>query len=1166
MKQNPLYVPIILDALVVGENSNRFAQLTPDFKQLRDTPLASSTMVQYFQTTNQKAGIHLHWTMPDALLHGEQKDTIEFPQLPNRWIVQRVQYKDNSIERVAWIIESDFINNIPKTMYGMNKTSIPTLKQVNGEWVGAGIKGEVYGYLGDCRVYGTDKLNDGYYLDKLTGVGAGDVTFAAFYPKCQTVFGFYDPVQDCSDGKFTYNVAGYYEDADKDPLSSNTEDTLEKYAWIYTDSTEMPDSTICHGCVKGVVWKGKDVIYDTSIPQETVDLAIGNTSVEALSALIQDNMHEVEGLERILNAMQYNLLTMLDDDNPDALIEFEELLHEKQFSSEIYGYKWVVRKKDDADADCEGLSFDLCLLINQLNNLQTQVDKRIAQNRAIINDIYFCWWKYIMTVTDPLAATEAGNTEKRESLRKYANKEELISNINDDIKMYLTTIQSMLKQISSNNQLISAYINEINSKENDIGIKLAKVHLFIEKIETNRCYIGNPPVVLLSGAGLKRGFKQGTQTDNEGHLRCRRNTIYNIPVTVNKKLLIITWEDALFLCTDTKTTLPKQVQQLLAETILLDINATRALAILALNKADDARSDDYLQAVIDQISDTQTKISAQAIAPYPFSNKYWSQPWNPMLMEWRVNITPASDNLTNDDSFKEFSLGDIDLDYNKANAFCSLNKWAIQGTTLILPHAAVNLYDMLNKLIEDYGDEEQDYGDLKSVIARLKTTNLLSQQLDGFNEALLMQDKWPFLPAFGCDCSDAEFSLEDLNRYMDNYITSPRVETENVKFMPIRAGRMELEKLWVVDSFGQIKIVTIDKARIHIAESMSIQDNKAGVLLRPRFMQPCTMSFNWKYYKDETIEAIDSQTTPVFGYIIPNFIDYNLQVYDSEGEMLGLIQSSDNGSKWMSSFGTCKDYKDIECEHLKNFVEGIVEGNPKALSDFLVCLDKSFNSILPANENPFFQLCFGKVLVLARAAIKIFQKGNNAHVQLWDKFEECNNYDVEKFSIKIGDIRKLEDGLIGFYTGSATGDTYKHIYCCLDESVGTSGYLINGNIIEASLKDDPIELTMLLNPAGDITIRTGFLPTKKIQFSNQFYEKQFEKLQYLLRTMPVLVQPNQFSMLMPGNMEDTWSFFYKDTKDTLTQISKTNPLTQKLPDEKQTIWEGFLKAAPNKHN
>src|SRR5439155_1354385 len=48
----------------------------------------------------------------------------------------------------------------------------------------------------------------------------------------------------------------------------------------------FPTSTLCHAMTYGIDWRGPDADYESAVPTGQPKLAMGNTSTEALSALI----------------------------------------------------------------------------------------------------------------------------------------------------------------------------------------------------------------------------------------------------------------------------------------------------------------------------------------------------------------------------------------------------------------------------------------------------------------------------------------------------------------------------------------------------------------------------------------------------------------------------------------------------------------------------------------------------------------------------------------------------------------------------------------------------------------------------------------------------------------------------------------------------------------
>src|SRR5271170_6314032 len=115
-----LLVPIRIDALLVGVKQPsaelfQWTNLTPDFFMLRKQYWFGSHPQLYktFQDAGKEfmpPGVHLHFRLPRALTHGIQKEAgpIEFPPIPNRWLVQRA-WRDSTkkLNHKAWLIKGD---------------------------------------------------------------------------------------------------------------------------------------------------------------------------------------------------------------------------------------------------------------------------------------------------------------------------------------------------------------------------------------------------------------------------------------------------------------------------------------------------------------------------------------------------------------------------------------------------------------------------------------------------------------------------------------------------------------------------------------------------------------------------------------------------------------------------------------------------------------------------------------------------------------------------------------------------------------------------------------------------------------------------------------------------------------------------------------------------
>lgn len=133
--QNPnLVVPVRVDALFlrnsqyVAEASTDYARLPFVFGGLDRNPgqanLAEAIYSTPFENENLTLlpGVHLHWSLPDALTRGKQHSAgTEFPVVPNRWFITR---RCSGQSDRQWVVESDYLYP-PGTAHVHNAVSIP---------------------------------------------------------------------------------------------------------------------------------------------------------------------------------------------------------------------------------------------------------------------------------------------------------------------------------------------------------------------------------------------------------------------------------------------------------------------------------------------------------------------------------------------------------------------------------------------------------------------------------------------------------------------------------------------------------------------------------------------------------------------------------------------------------------------------------------------------------------------------------------------------------------------------------------------------------------------------------------------------------------------------------------------------------------------------------
>jgi hypothetical protein len=319
---NVLLVPVHLDALYLKSDLS-VVEAKVDFSRLpywdgkceinHDVAnISEELLARPFEDRGLqlKAGVHLHWALPDALTKGliSENGTI-FPAVPNRWLVTRSKKEADGTERIErqWIVESDYLypddlgalsgsiaipfcseGNRPPFRYLGRKMPLSAWKKATTlpvtEYLGKlGYRLTAVGYEYEAKGL----------PERAHGRGYSEPTFAAFYPNCQSVFGFHDADPPAALRGVQYDVMGWYSDSNqdclqalKDPKGNITKQALkEGYHWDARGKGD-PDQTLCYA----------RLTIETDTPpsfvrhDKQVTVAVGNTSSEALSAFLAQTL------------------------------------------------------------------------------------------------------------------------------------------------------------------------------------------------------------------------------------------------------------------------------------------------------------------------------------------------------------------------------------------------------------------------------------------------------------------------------------------------------------------------------------------------------------------------------------------------------------------------------------------------------------------------------------------------------------------------------------------------------------------------------------------------------------------------------------------------------------------------------------------------------------
>ena len=457
MSNIQLTVPIQTDARVVSSDITVKAQI--DYSKL---PLSGSNEPSVGEVIHQQGktlskGIHLHWQLPKNLSqghHNTQTNQLDFPAIPNRWLVIRTG--GGATQR--WVVESDYIHSEGKgdskstafplaLTYGSDE-SVPASPAKPYRYVGRQVKVTVAGgkLVADA---GATALEGGQYLIEkkgraLTAIGYGNLHFAGYYPNCMGTLGFHDDTAATNTGvTYTYQILGWYSnlahDFTKQQASELTGDStkdirktfLDKFQWviesIHVGSESFKEaniptypqfSTLGKELKHTLCYSNVSVKATPDVTTETpFKVAVGNTVPQALATITGKEMAQLNvsqgfpkpvSLDHVVNLLESVYLTdNIAHLSLDIGVKYEEAKHNEGFKSFAGGSLWKItpntkhanasKSPNSAQARAHEeltLPTHLAYLLNSLNLEQSKYDRYTDALVAWRKHLYGNWSLY----------------------------------------------------------------------------------------------------------------------------------------------------------------------------------------------------------------------------------------------------------------------------------------------------------------------------------------------------------------------------------------------------------------------------------------------------------------------------------------------------------------------------------------------------------------------------------------------------------------------------------------------------------------------------------------------------------------------------------------------------------------------------------------------------
>ena len=1208
--QSPLIVPLIVEAFVVNNHTRRtgsFYRAEMQYNNIQDPGNGDlgSTDLHFIDQTNPQwsryyNGVYLKWRLPDAFTRGVAHEGAapRFPCVPNRWLV--VRYTPLSANApVAWLIESDYVwpfdHPQPNNASQIGSMYVQPISLTDNTPIGVQIGRSLQ--LGAGKTW----TESGHNL-KLTAVAPGNPAFAYYQPACNNVFSLIDPLEGHTPDPdtFSYQVFGWFSNAADDPLAFDSRCDfaclMDKLGW-HVAGTDTATWSLMSGMVTGVTWQtAKIPAGGTPHDDPPVSIAVGNTTVEALTALIAGQGGD--GIDtNLLEAFQLGLLELLDQPDPAAALA--DAVHSSFFQKFNGGYVWEIVDAPGVNSqlDQQELRKELqwLALLNQNQEALDEAQRTLADLRQ---QLYVMWWKYVNFVSQEPVSTDIPN------LTQPALAAQLDPAVKDSLAYQVAQQRKIVESMGAPAVVPNGNTPDALQKaiENFAATHQLPATRVLKRASAPVFYEPHDPVVLITGAGaagvvprqptldcrfpaqLINGFECGTTKITAATPKLA------IPIPDLTSVSGVPW-----LTTD----LPKRLWQ---EFFFIDPNNAATIATATGLKIDDVRTAMNNSASYTSMGTLPSLPGAGAtwtISPWPWKRN----PWHPLLVMYQADYFPIDYGTAKDPNW---IFADGQYTWNGKGAYPVNSHVPVSGILQLSPASAFNMQARINAFLKNNPNlapkTEQEFKNLLKFFAD-DNWDLLSQALNGFNQQLLlnMHGVWlgpgtPLDPVASLEQS--ENSLPELigpghgNPAGIGDIPDSAPYTSN--FLPWRCGQFVFRDLKVVDEWGQsvypINSNNYMTETIYFPPEMKPQPKvipapppDSVMLLTPALLQSGRLDFDLvSATNDNDPIRLTPTADPVCGWVLPNHLDAALMAYDAQGQALGemsiaLAANDQTAVCWIDAPGSpYKGLDDInsKIKHFGPFLWNLKRQGPATFAAFLKAIDETLWTTLPlrAAFDEDLAALIGRPLALVRSQLQFALNGPAYRDPSWQyTFPWAPptpppppplSVAGYRFGIELGDIAQLEDGLIGYFSG----DNYTQFNVTHDAGAGSGTYLkpigVNNNYIYLSFDGKSKEyVSILVDPRAAVHARTGILPTVTSALAPQWTTAALAAMNVTFRVNGILTDSQittaTETILLPvphekrgnwtwvENDEGKWRHYATAPNDTTARLSNVLPVLRR---------------------
>lgn len=920
-------------------------------------------------------------------------------------------------------------------------------------------------------------------------------------------------------------------------------------------------------------------------------IAIGNSTIDALAALaahLLDTNDDSEHIATLFQALQYDLLHNYDQ--PGGQVELRQRIHQEWFAAGGGGSSWEVvapRRNEPVEGEAEPNGMDVAqrleklgatTLLDQLNDKQRELDAHQRKLESLRRTLYELWWKSV----------RHKELSPKPELPQSTNLTGLLKEARQTVSDRETSQNELVDQRNvARDRLIAKGIRYVPPGE--IPPEDSNT-LQLHERPAARFFRPADPVVLVYGG--KRSTRHGADgrwsEDNTLFCRFAGQTITSMVASTASRVadtqaLKTAFDFAAVAWNKLPPQLVDPVTDLVGESLLLDPEHAPKIASLVRANAEQVRRrqriiwGDHREQNVTVAAMTRAA-GFRGVRPSPQAIGAWTQPWSPLYLCWRVTWYPSDANPGAAVS-ENWNFNGLDYDWAGLSGFDHSKAVTLQGRSLLTSTSTRAIQDSLRGLFDlktgDDGDPALDKAALEKLRARLEDADLLSQMLSGFHDQLIQRDRTQVYDPPG----QTKKLLGDIERLAPAPFRNGATG-EAGHFYPLRAGHFRLQRLWVVDSFGQVFDPIKERGQTPssftplrgsgmVTTGIAQRQDTQMLQLPPRLVQASRLQFRFSRPQGD-------EKSPVCGWLLPNHFDKSLVVYAPDGTALGAVLRVSEDIRWQpiagGEQGPVDAIDEIDDPDIRDLIGELKSQGKLAFEDLLEAIDRTLWTTDPLGKRGSnLSTLIGRPIAVVRATLKLELAGDPVHDQLWEHTDQGKTHGFQnvELPVQLGHADLGDDGTIGFFAEDSAGagginySQFRAVQPRIDLNEGTHYVVLPQDKLwpRVAANGKTVHLTLLLDPRGSVHARSGIVPVKAIRLPRHTIERPLERMDVTFRVGPVLNKPEGMRMPLPAEIQQGWSWIQQTGVNVWAEDEKIESATHhaRLDDTPLHIREGWLK-------